>query len=228
MRLATLSFYFLLLLLTTFISIAQLSYYREVNKITEKTAIGINPLVNMKKPAINKKVKLTANEKKVLMKIIEEGRVADTDMAKTMNISQQGVFRIRRKLEDSGVIEGYYPNINFKKIGINIIQVLGVKLNPIVWKTKKEFEIASLLKRIPYVFHAYRVTGHDITYMLTLGFKDIHQKDRFMKKLETLFIDQMEIKWSYNFSVENIITLDPLSLLYESITEKEYSFDKLF
>lgn len=182
----------------------------------------------MKKSKINKKINLTNNEKKVLKKIIEEGRIADTDMAKSMNLSQQGIFRIRRKLEDSGVIEGYYPNINFKKIGINLIQVLGVKLNPIVWKTKKESEITLQLKKIPYVFHAYRITGYDITYMLTLGFRDIHQKDRFMKKLETLFIEQMEIKWSYNFSVENIITLDPLSLLYESISDKEYSFDKLF
>ena len=162
------------------------------------------------------------------MNIIQEGRVADTDMAKSMGISQQGVFRIRRKLEDSGIIGGYYPNINFKKIGINLVQVLGVKLNPIVWKTKKESDIASQLKKIPYVFHAYRITGYDITYMLTLGFKDIHQKDRFLKKLETLFIDQIEIKWSYDFSVENIITLDPLSLLYESISETEYSFEKLF
>jgi DNA-binding Lrp family transcriptional regulator len=182
----------------------------------------------MKKSTQNKSLKLTNNEKKVLRKIIEEGRIADTDMAKSLKISQQGIFRIRRKLEDSGIIEGYYPNINFKKIGINLIQVLGVKLNPIVWKTKKEPEIALQFRKIPYVFHAYRITGYDITYMLTLGFKDIHQKDRFLKKLETLFIDQMEIKWSYNFSVENIITLDPLSLLYESINDKDYSFDKLF
>ena len=125
----------------------------------------------------NKKIKLTNNEKKVLRKIIEEGRIADTDMAKSMNLSQQGIFRIRRKLEDSGIIEGYYPNINFKKIGINLIQVLGVKVNPIVWKTEKESDIASQLKKIPYLFHAYRITGYDITYMITLGFKNIHQKD---------------------------------------------------
>ena len=59
----------------------------------------------MKKAARNRKVNLTGNEKKVLMKIIEEGRIADTEMAKSMNISQQGIFRIRRKLEDLGVIE---------------------------------------------------------------------------------------------------------------------------
>ena len=105
---------------------------------------------------------------------------------------------------------------------------MGVKVNPVVWKTEKESDIASRLKKIPYVFHAYRITGYDITYMITLGFKNIHQKDRFMKKLETIFIEQMEVVWSYNFSVENIITLDPLSLLYESISDKEYSFEKLF
>ncbi|MBU0757285.1 MAG: Lrp/AsnC family transcriptional regulator [Nanoarchaeota archaeon] len=182
----------------------------------------------MNKPSVNRKVKLTNNEKKVLLNIIQEGRVADTDMAKTMNISQQGVFRIRRKLEDSGIIEGYYPNINFKKIGINLIQILGAKINPEVWKIKREHEIASVLKKIPYLLHAYRITGYDITYMLTLGFKDIHQKDRFMKKLETTFIHQIEVVWSYNFSVENIVKLDPLSLLYESITDKEFTFEKLF
>ena len=189
--------------------------------------MNLDPFSNMKKAARNRKVNLTGNEKKVLMKIIEEGRIADTEMAKSMNISQQGIFRIRRKLEDLGVIEGYYPLINFKKIGINLIQVMGIKLNPIVWKSMKESEISERFRKIPYIFHAYRITGYDITYMLTLGFKDIHQKDRFMKKLETIFVDQMEIKWSYNFSVENIVTLDPLSLLYDSIAENEYVFDKL-
>ncbi|MBN1157518.1 winged helix-turn-helix transcriptional regulator, partial [Candidatus Woesearchaeota archaeon] len=69
--------------------------------------------------------KLTRNEKKVLRKIIEQAKIPDLEIAKKMGLSQQGIFKIRHKLEDEGIIKGYMPIIDFKKIGIEMLVVIG-------------------------------------------------------------------------------------------------------
>ena len=40
-------------------------------------------------------------------------------LGKKMGLSQQSIFKIRHKLESIGVIKGYMPIIDFKKIGIS-------------------------------------------------------------------------------------------------------------
>jgi DNA-binding Lrp family transcriptional regulator len=72
--------------------------------------------------------KLTENDKVVLTKILDSKRIPDSDIATTMGLSPQAVFKIRNKLEDCGIIQGYMPIINFKKIGINVMIVLIIRL----------------------------------------------------------------------------------------------------
>ena len=73
--------------------------------------------MNMEKQAINFP-KLTKNEETVLRKILEHAKIPDLEIAKKMGLSQQAIFKIRHKLEQVGIIKGYMPIIDFKKIGI--------------------------------------------------------------------------------------------------------------
>ena len=62
--------------------------------------------------------KLTRNEQTVLKRIIEQAKIPDLEIAKKMGLSQQAIFKIRHKLEEVGIIKGYMPIIDFKKVGI--------------------------------------------------------------------------------------------------------------
>jgi len=176
----------------------------------------------------NNTLRLTENDQKILKKIIAVGKVPDTVMAKDFHLSQQAVQKIRTKLESLGVIKGYVPVIDFRKVKINLISIMGVKIPSIVWKKYSEQQISERLLRIPYVFKIFRVPSSNISYLLMLGFKDIHQRDKFIKKVETVFSDEIDVVWTYTLSVENIISEDPLSLLYESLDDKFFKFDELF
>src|SRR3989338_15210 len=77
--------------------------------------------------------KLTENEKKVLRKIIEHAKTPDSKIATDMGISSQAVFKIRTKLEQLGIIRGYTPIIDYKKIGIQVLALLIIRLKPHVW-----------------------------------------------------------------------------------------------
>ena len=77
--------------------------------------------------------KLTQNDRVVLKKILDSKRIPDSDIAKTMNLSPQAIFKIRNKLERSGIITGYMPIVDFKKIGINVMIILIIRLTSKVW-----------------------------------------------------------------------------------------------
>jgi DNA-binding Lrp family transcriptional regulator len=83
----------------------------------------------MKKPDLDFP-KFTKNEKIVLKKIIEQSRIPDLEIAKKMGLSQQAIFKIRHKLESLGVIKGYMPIIDYKKIGVETLVVVSLKLTP--------------------------------------------------------------------------------------------------
>jgi len=88
--------------------------------------------VNIMKKPID--FELTKNQRTVLKKIIYDGKISDTSIAKEMHISQQAVFKIRHRLESVGVIEGYRPIINFEKIGIKLLHYMGIEVKPELWK----------------------------------------------------------------------------------------------
>ena len=77
--------------------------------------------------------KLTENDKIVLKKILGSKKIADSDIAKTMKLSPQAIFKIRGKLEDCGIIKGYMPIVDFKKIGINVMTLLIIRLTSKIW-----------------------------------------------------------------------------------------------
>lgn len=77
--------------------------------------------------------KLTDHDKEVLRKIIEHADIPDSTIAGSMGISPQAVFKIRTKLEALGIIKGYSPIIDFKKIGIHVLALLVIRLKPDVW-----------------------------------------------------------------------------------------------
>ena len=65
---------------------------------------------------------LTRNDQEVLKTIIQSAKLPDTEIAKKMGLSPQAVFKIRHKLEDKGIIKGYQPILDLKKLGINFME----------------------------------------------------------------------------------------------------------
>ena len=170
----------------------------------------------------------TRNEKIVLKKIIEQAKIADLEIAKKMGLSQQAIFKIRHKLESLGVIQGYMPIINFKKIGIETLVVVGVKLTSYIWEKYSEEQISERIRKIPQVIIAYRIPESHITHLLVLGFKDIDHKDRYLMKLQNKYSKEVEIVQVYPFSVDRIIKSNHIGLLSAILNQKENASGDFF
>jgi Lrp/AsnC family leucine-responsive transcriptional regulator len=172
--------------------------------------------------------KLTENDKVVLRKILDSKRIPDTEIAKTMNLSPQAVFKIRSKLEDCGIIKGYMPIVDFKKIGINVMTILVIRLTSKVWKNFSDDQISDRMSKTPYVVDAYRVADEQASHVLTLGFRDTNQKEQYIAEIQTKFAEEVQIKAIYTFSVDKIKTQNPLGLLHEIVNKRDFSPDDLF
>lgn len=172
--------------------------------------------------------KLTENDKVVLKKILDSKKIADSDIAKTMNLSPQAIFKIRGKLESCGIIKGYMPIIDFKKVGINVMIILIIRLTSRVWRNFSDDQISERMSKTPYVIDAYRVSDEQASHVLILGFRDTQQKEQYIAQIQTKFAEQVQIKSIYTFSVDKIISQNPLGLLHEIIDKKEFSPDDIF
>ncbi|MFW6383104.1 MAG: Lrp/AsnC family transcriptional regulator [Nanoarchaeota archaeon] len=172
--------------------------------------------------------KLTKNDISVLKKILDIKHVPDSDIAKSMNLSPQAIFKIRGKLEDSGIIKGYMPVIDFKKIGINVMTLIIIRLSPSIWKSFSDEQISEKISKAPYVIDAYRVADENTTHVILLAFRDTAQKEKYITEIQTKFSEEVHIKSVYTFSVDKIISRSPLGLLHEIIDQKEFKPDDLF
>jgi Lrp/AsnC family transcriptional regulator, leucine-responsive regulatory protein len=172
--------------------------------------------------------RLTRNDHEVLKSIIKHAKIPDTDIAKRMGLSPQAVFKIRHKLEESGIIKGYQPILDLKKLGIRVMVLLVIKLMPDVWELHTDEIIAERIKQIPYVISAYRVLESNASHILLMGFKDLTQMDKYIAKMQTRFAREVEIKKIYPFATDKVITNSPVGLLYEILDKKEFPMSQFF
>ncbi len=63
---------------------------------------------------------LNSNEKKFLISLIEDGSKTDTEIAAEQEMSKSTANRIRRRLEDEGVIQEYIPIVQLESIGVDV------------------------------------------------------------------------------------------------------------
>ena len=174
--------------------------------------------------------KLTENDKKVLKKILDLRlkKISDSEIGKEMNISPQAVFKIRQKLESNGIVKGYMPIIDFKKIGINVMVLLVIRITNKIWDSFSDAQVSERISSTPYIIHAYRVSDEQASHALIFGFRDTAQKERYIAELQTKFAEEVHITAVYTFSVDKIISENPLGLLHEIIDKKEFTPKDLF
>ncbi len=181
----------------------------------------------MKKPNLHFP-KLTKNEQTVLKKIIEHAKIPDSQIAEKMGLSQQAIFKIRHKLEQIGIIKGYMPIIDFKKVGIETLVVLGIKFTQYAWEKYSEEKILERIRKIPQVILSYRIPESSISHLLVLGFRNIEDKDRYLMKLQAKYSKEIEIVHVYPFSVDRIIKESNIGLLNIILDKKELSTNEFF
>jgi len=119
-------------------------------------------------------VKIDEIDKKILKILKSNARISLTKIAKEIGLSVMGVKNRISRLEKAGVIKGYSANINYVKLGYNIIAFVGVNTEP-----KKRMDVIRELKKREEVIELYEVTGtYDI--IAKVAIKNMEELRKFL------------------------------------------------
>jgi len=172
--------------------------------------------------------RLTQNDKKVLHYLIHQGKASDTLIAKKLHVTPQAILKIRKKLENAGIVEGYKPIINYKKLGINVMALAVIRILPATWEEYSGIQINEMIRKHEYIIWCCRIPESDATHIFMYGFKDMKQMDEHFLRVQTKMSKILEIKEIYSFSVEQIIKDSPEELFHIILDNKDFHTETLF
>ncbi|RYJ37495.1 AsnC family transcriptional regulator [Flavobacterium anhuiense] len=95
-------------------------------------------------------------DREIIQKLSENGRIAFSDLARELNISNSLVHLRVRKLQEAGVITGFSVKLAPKEVGFETITYTGI----VTKEAHFSYSIAEKLKQIPEVVECHWVSGN--------------------------------------------------------------------
>jgi Lrp/AsnC family leucine-responsive transcriptional regulator len=123
---------------------------------------------------------LDALDHKILRELRADARISTVDLAARVGLSPTPCARRVKRLEDSGVIQGYAARINPAAMGLAICVVVSVRLGKQGPEGAGEF-LREVAKR-PEITECLLVTGN-IDYLLRVWVKDIAALRNFISNV---------------------------------------------
>jgi len=93
--------------------------------------------------------------KKIINRLKIDGRFPFSEIAKELKISNSLVHQRVKKLQESGIIEGFSVKLNAKEIGYETVTYTGIATK----EARFAYSIAEALKEIPEVIECHFVSG---------------------------------------------------------------------
>jgi Lrp/AsnC family transcriptional regulator, leucine-responsive regulatory protein len=114
---------------------------------------------------------------KILECLQQNSRQSNTQIARNVGITSPAIAERIRKMEDGGVIEGYFTKVSYFETGhqlkaIITLRVFMGKLKPFLIKAKSLKE----------VINCYRITGNE-NIVMEVVLKNQHHLERFIDQL---------------------------------------------
>ncbi len=147
----------------------------------------------------------TKNERKVLGLLLDNGRVTDIAMASQLKISTQAVGKIRKKLEDTGVIEGYSCSLNFEKLGLQSFSLEVIRLKQAFWQDFGETDSLKALKMHPESILSFVPSNGEASFVRLQAFRDAAERDRYTHLNRARNHEYLDMIASYSFSHFNLL-----------------------
>ncbi len=120
-------------------------------------------------------------DREVLKYLQQDARMTNAELARRVDLSPPGLQKRLRKLEESGIIEGYATIVNREAVGYDMLCFVQVTLVRHVPEAVSNFK--NVVKEMPEVLECYHLTG-EYDYLLKVVLHNRKHLERFI--LETL------------------------------------------
>lgn len=114
-------------------------------------------------------------ERKILISLSENARKSFRSVAKEVGTSTTAVYNNVKKMEKSGLLKGYIPDVDEVMLGFDLVAIMSLRITH--GKLKSVYKA---LKDLPPVKLIFDITG-DWDAILICYFKERKELDRFLK-----------------------------------------------
>lgn len=114
-------------------------------------------------------------ERKILISLNENARKSFRSVAKEVGTSTTAVYNNVKKMEKSGLLKGYIPDVDEVMLGFDLVAIMSLRITH--GKLKSVYKV---LKDLPPVKLIFDITG-DWDAILICYFKERKELDNFLK-----------------------------------------------
>jgi DNA-binding Lrp family transcriptional regulator len=115
----------------------------------------------------------------ILGLLCEDGRKSHRSIGAELEKSHLTIKKHVDELEDKGIIKGYSANIDFEKLGYEIISIIELTISK-----GKMLEVEKKISDIPNVFAVYDITG-EYDALIMARFKTRGDLSKMIKEIHT-------------------------------------------
>jgi Lrp/AsnC family transcriptional regulator, leucine-responsive regulatory protein len=116
----------------------------------------------------------------ILRKLQENGRTKRSELAEMIGLSIPSLSDRLKKLEDHGVIEGYYTKLNRHIFGFDIMAFVSV-----IMESSKNYEkFIEHVKKTPDILECYSILGEG-SHILKLVVKETKELEQMLSKIQS-------------------------------------------
>ncbi len=116
----------------------------------------------------------------ILDALQRDGRISNTKLAENFSLSETPCWRRLKRLQESGMIEGYQAILNRRKLGFGVMSFVQLSCTQHSEKVTEEFE--KIILDCPEVLSCHNTTG-EADFLLQVVAKDLDDYSRFVDKV---------------------------------------------
>lgn len=117
-------------------------------------------------------------DRAILARLQRDGRISNQDLAEAVSLSPSPCLRRVRRLEETGVIEGYAALLNARKMGLNLMALIHISMDSHTPERFDGFEAA--VAELPQVLECHLITGQQADYLLKVVVEDMDAYQWFL------------------------------------------------
>jgi len=119
------------------------------------------------------------SDEEIINILIKNARTPVLQIARMLNVNEGTVRKRIQKLEKEGVIEGYTIEVNPKKLGYEVVALIGIDTTP-----ERYLSVIENLREDPIVKRAYSSAG-DHMIMVECWFHNQSELSEYLRDLES-------------------------------------------
>ena len=131
----------------------------------------------------------------ILRRLNSDARKSFRDIARELRVSISTISNRVKRLESEGIILGYIPVLDEKKLGYDVLAVIGIRISK-----GKLLEVQRKIGREDKVVDVYDVTGEYDSVIIS-RFRNTKELDAFIKRL----VAMENVERTYTQVVLNVV-----------------------